>query len=391
MGRWIQIGAILALLLAAAGTSATGKEPRVSLASRPSSVVAGRAWNAVVVMRGARPAAIAVTATLGARRISARGRRSAGGRYRVRLVLPVAGRWTLLARIGSKRFALGAVSVRPRPPAPIVLSGSTEAVVDPSGSLLVVERGANRVVRIDAVTGGIAPVVTEPRPYGLALAPSGDLYVSAGSSVLRFDAARQRSVVAQMDAEVGPLAVDAAGNLFLATSTRIFRIPGGGGPVQHIAGTGVTGNSGDGGPALAAQFDAPHGLAVIEGALLFSDGGNDRIRRIDLATGMISAVAPIVGPGGLAAGPDGSLYVCEVRMNRVRRFDRPSSSGSSTVVAGTGVAGSTGDGGPATAATLVAPADVGVAADGTLFVPEGTPSGRVRRIDPAGRISTLRR
>ena len=391
MARWVQLGVVLALLLAAAGTSATGKGPTVSLASRPSSVVAGRAWNAVVVVRGARPSAIPVTATSGTRRISASARRATGGRYRVPLVLPAAGRWVLVARIGRKRFPLGAVRARPRAPLPLVLSGPTEAAVDAAGSLLVVENGANRVVRVDAVTGRVTMVVAEPRPFGLTLGPAGELYLSSGSSVLRFDAAGRRSTVAQMDADVGPLATDAAGNVFFTTTTRIFRIAGGTGSAEHIAGTGVVGNAGDGGPALAAQFDAPHGLAVTDGGLYFSDGGNDRIRRIDLATGIISAVAPIVGPGGLAAGTDGSLYVCEVRANRVLRFDRPGISSSSTVVAGTGARGSTGDGGPATAARLDAPTDVAVTAGGTLFVPEGARSGRIRRIGPDGRISTLHR
>ncbi|HEX2292275.1 MAG TPA: hypothetical protein VHH55_03115, partial [Gaiellaceae bacterium] len=91
---------------------------------------------------------------------------------------------------------------------------------------------------------------------------------------------------------------------------------------------------------------------------------------------------------GLGVAPDGTLLVCEQRANRLLRVDAP---GRVSVVAGSGVRASTGDGGPAAAAALHTPTDVVAAADGTLFVQEGTSSGRVRRIAPNGRINTLRR
>lgn len=273
-------------------------------------------------------------------------------------------------------------------PRPLALLRPTELALDRTGSLLVVESGASRIVRIDPGTGRIGQVATAARPFGVAVAPSGELFVSSASSVLRFGAARRASTVVRLDTDVGPVATDAPGTVFFATSTRIFRIVGGTGLVEHIAGSGVVGNGGDGGPALAAQLDAPHGLAAAGGALFFSDGGNDRVRRIDLVPGIITGVAPIVGPAGLALGADGSLFVCEARANRLLRIDP---FGAVTVVAGTGTRRSTGDGGPATAAAIDTPTDVAVAADGTLHVLEGFASGRIRRIDPAGRIGTLMR
>lgn len=379
-------GALLALVLVGAATAAPQGGPTVTLVSRPSAVVAGRPWNAVLVVRGARPATVAITASTGTRRLRVRALRRGRGRYVARLVLPAPGRWTLAARLGRKAFALGAVRARAGAPLPVVLFRPTELAIDRADSLLVVENGASRVVRVDVRTGRIAQVATAARPFGLAATPSGELYVSSASSVLRFDAAGRASTVARMDTDVGPVAADAAGNVYFTTSTRIFRIPGGTGPVEHIGGTGVVGNDGDGGPALAAEFDAPHGLAVAGSSLYVSDGGNDRIRRIDLANGIITGVAPIVGPAGLALGADGSLYVCEARGNRLLRIDR---SGGSTVVAGTGAKASRGDGGPAVAAAIDTPTDVAVAANGTLYVLEGYGSGRIRRIDPAGRIGTL--
>jgi sugar lactone lactonase YvrE len=388
MRRGVLAGMVAALLVAAAGSAAPAKSPNVSLAGRSAGLVAGRPWNAVLAVRGSRPSRVGLTATSGDRRIATSARRWRQGRYRGRLVFPAAGRWTLTARLGRKQFRLGTILVRARGPRPLVLFRPTELALDRDGSLLVVESGDNRVVRVDAGTGRISPLVTAAAPFGLAIAPSGELYVSSGSALVRFDAAGRSSTVARMETDVGPVAVDAAGNVYFTTTTRIFRIRGGMDPVEHIAGTGEVGNGGDGGPAQAAQLDAPHGLVIAGGTLFLSDGGNDRIRRIDLASGIIAPVAPIVGPAGLGLGADGSLLVCEQRANRVLRIHP---SGASTVVAGTGRKASTGDGGPATAAALDTPTDVAVASDGTVYVLEGFASGRIRRIDPSGRITTVLR
>jgi sugar lactone lactonase YvrE len=388
MRRGILAGMVAALLVAAAGSAAPAKSPNVSLTGRPAGLVAGRPWNAVLAVRGSRPSRVGLRATSGDRRIATSARQWRQGRYRGRLVFPAAGRWTLTARLGRKQFRLGTILVRARGPRPLVLFRPTELALDRDGSLLVVESGDNRVVRVDAGTGRISPLMKAAAPFGLAIAPSGELYVSSGSALLRFDAAGRSSTVAQMETDVGPVAVDAAGNVYFTTTTLIFRIRGGMGPVEHIAGTGEVGNGGDGGPAQAAQLDAPHGLVIAGGTLSLSDGGNDRIRRIDLASGIIAPVASIVGPAGLGLGADGSLLVCEQRANRVLRIHP---SGASTVVAGTGRKASTGDGGPATAAALDTPTDVAVASDGTVYVLEGFASGRIRRIDPSGRITTVLR
>ncbi|HEU4942892.1 MAG TPA: hypothetical protein VFT18_06470, partial [Gaiellaceae bacterium] len=132
---------LVALLLAAGSTAATGRAPRVSLASRPSGLVAGRPWNAVLIVRGSRPARIALTAVSGRRRVVVPVRRWRNERYRCRLLFPVAGRWSLTARVGGKRYRLGAVLVRARAPVPLVLAYPTAAVLDRDGSLFLVETG----------------------------------------------------------------------------------------------------------------------------------------------------------------------------------------------------------------------------------------------------------
>jgi DNA-binding beta-propeller fold protein YncE len=288
------------LLLAGSGVASTQKSPTVSLASRPSGLVAGRPWNAVLVVRGFRPARVAVTATSGRRRVAVSVRRWRKERYRGRLVFPAAGRWSLTALVGGKRFRLGALLVRARAPVPLQLVYPTAAVLDQGGSLLVVETGSSAgIVRIDPATGREASVARLARPFGVVRAPSGALYASDGNRVLRIDRGGSTTTVAEAASDVGPLTVDGAGNVYFTTATQIFRIPGGSGAATHIAGSGVEGGGGDRGPALAAEFHAPHGLAIgADGALYVSDTGNNRIRRIDLSTGVIDAFAAAEGLQG---------------------------------------------------------------------------------------------
>jgi streptogramin lyase len=303
-------------------------------------------------------------------------------------VFPSAGRWTLSARIGSRRFPLGAVVVRVPVRPPVLLAYSTEVLLEPSGSLLVAESGRSRIARIDPSTGRDTTVGGVVQPFGLALSPSGVLYSTSESRVVRVGPGGALTTLADAGEDVGPLAIDGAGNLFFGTVARIFRIDAGTGAVALYAGTGTRGGGGDGGPALQAELDAPHGLVVgADGALYIGDTGNNRVRRIDPATRMITTVATAVGPAGLALGPGGVIYVAERDGLRVSKIDP---SGTKTLTAGTGVRGTTGDGGPATAARLDEPFDA-VPVGSSLYILQSGPTGGLRVVDSAGRISTLRR
>ena len=105
------------------------------------------------------------------------------------------------------------------------------------------------------------------------------------------------------------IAVDGAGNLFIADSAnnRIRRVDAASGLIATIAGTGIIGSTGDGGPATAATISNPTGLALDPaGNLFFSDSGNNTVRRIDAFTGLISTVASHLStPNGLAISPPG--------------------------------------------------------------------------------------
>ncbi|MGH9039191.1 MAG: SBBP repeat-containing protein, partial [Acidimicrobiia bacterium] len=142
------------------------------------------------------------------------------------------------------------------------------------------------------------------------------------------------------------LAVDGVGHV-LVTDTenhRIVRIEPSG-TMSVVAGTGRAGDAGDGGPATAAELQDPHGIAV------------DRA---------------------------GNIYVADSPNHRIRRIDR---AGIITTVAGTGSSGFSGDGGPATAARLNRPRNLLATADGSLIIAD-TDNRRIRRVDPAGIITT---
>jgi serine/threonine-protein kinase len=115
------------------------------------------------------------------------------------------------------------------------------------------------------------------------------------------------------------------GDVYAMTVGRVYRLAGGTPPAEPYAGTGVVGDGGDGGdggPALGAQINAPHGLAVApDGALLISDTGNGRLRRVDPSTQTITSIATIAAAYGVAVGPDGLVYLSSVTSDRVVRLE----------------------------------------------------------------------
>jgi RHS repeat-associated protein len=174
------------------------------------------------------------------------------------------------------------------------------------------------------------------------------------------------------------------------------------GIVSAVAGNGIFGFSGDGGLALQASLFFPSDIAVAaDGSLYFSDLGNQRIRRVDLS-GIISTVAGngvqgFSGDGGpatqaalnspysIAITADGSLYITDHGNHRIRRVGPD---GIITTVAGNGTYGFSGDGGPATQASLEFPHDIAVAADGSLYINDLS-NYRIRRVSPDGIITTV--
>jgi alpha-tubulin suppressor-like RCC1 family protein/sugar lactone lactonase YvrE len=170
-----------------------------------------------------------------------------------------------------------------------------------------------------------------------------------------------------------------------------------------VAGTGAPGARGDGGPAMAAGFDNPEGIDLdAAGNLYVADTYNGEIRRID-TSGTVTTVAGKIeyghfaGDGGpatqanlnsptdVAVDAAGNLFIADYFNHRVRKVDP---SGIITTIAGNGTEGYGGDGGPATQAQLQRPAGVAVDGAGDVFVADSF-NNRVRKVDPAGIISTV--
>ena len=200
------------------------------------------------------------------------------------------------------------------------------------------------------------------------------------------------------------VALDGAGNLYIATGNRIRKVDAAGN-ITTVVGTGPSGYGGDGGPAVAAQLDYPIGVAVDgAGNLYIAEWDNHRIRKVD-AAGVITTFAGTGSPGnsgdgGLATEAQlsnlsdvtvdglGNLYVASNHC--IRRVD---AAGIITTVAGQNDlpghgGGRGGDGGPATAAQLHYPFGVAVDGAGNLYIAEWG-SHRIRKVDTAGVITTV--
>ena len=274
--------------------------------------------------------------------------------------------------------------------------------------------------------GGPATEAQINNPYGLATGPDGALYFCeiGNHRVRRLDLKTRRISTVAGSGQKGyrgdggealaaslnePYEVrfDRAGNMFFAEMQNhvVRRVDATTHRISTVAGTGAAGFSGDGGPAVKAQLRQPHSIAFDpEGRLLICDIGNLRIRRVDLATGIIETWAgtgerkptpdgapiagtPLNGPRAITSDPEGNLYLVLREGNAVYRID--ARDGRIYHLAGTGETGYEGDGGPAKAAKLSGPKGIAWAPGGSLYLAD-TESHTIRRIDlKSGIISTV--
>ena len=200
------------------------------------------------------------------------------------------------------------------------------------------------------------------------------------------------------------VAIDGAGNQYICdvANNRIRKVDNSTGIITTIAGNGTMGFSGDGGPAVSAELGNPDGIALdAAGNIYIADQTNNRIRMIN-TSGIISTIAGngtigytgdggpatnarIHQPGGVFADGAGNIYFVDLS-NTVRKIN---SSGIISTVAGTGVAGFSGDGGPATAAQVnQAWGGIIVDAYNNIYFSDQM-NNRIRKIDPSGIITTI--
>jgi uncharacterized protein (TIGR03437 family) len=264
--------------------------------------------------------------------------------------------------------------------------------------------------------GGPAASASVDSPYGLAVDAAGAVYVSGANRVRKFIVGGNITTFAGTGAGgfsgdggtattaqlFGPqgLGFDAAGNLYIAEmgNARIRRVSASG-IITTVAGNGRNAFSGDGGSATQASLGNPIGVAAgPDGSIYIADTENDRIRKVD-PSGVISTVCGIgafLGDGGdstvarmtggysyeVAVDRAGNLYIADANDRRVRKV---TPSGTISTFAGTGRSGTSGDGGAAVNATLANPHGVAVDAAGNVYISDN----RLRVVAVDGTISTL--
>jgi hypothetical protein len=209
-----------------------------------------------------------------------------------------------------------------------------------------------------------------------------------------------QATAASLDGPAG-MAYDTAGNLYIADlNHNVIREVNVAGIITTIAGTGEQGFAGDGGAATSALLDSPAGVAVdAAGNVYIADTHNNRIRKISAGTistiagtgvasfsgdGGSAAVATLNHPTALASDGSGNLYLADTDSHRIRKITGTTI----TTVAGDGEQFFSGDGAAATAAGLDSPNGVAVDVAGNIYIGD-THNQRVRIVNTSGIISTL--
>ena len=228
--------------------------------------------------------------------------------------------------------------------------------VDDDGNIFVVDdnnlsNDNNTIRRIDAVTGVI------------------DVVAGGGATIPGTGPATTMKI-----GNVSDITFDALGNLYIGSIDRAYRVDLTSGVLCPFAGTGAFGFSGDGGPAIDAEFFIINAIAFRGETIIISDGGNNRLRAVNPVATPEPTPTPIVNtiagngaqgysgdggpaldtalfnPGGIAVAPDGTIYFADTQNFRIRKID---TAGVITTIAGTGIEGNDGaNGEPATSVSF---------------------------------------
>jgi sugar lactone lactonase YvrE len=327
-----------------------------------------------------------------------------------------------------------------------------ELTFDADGNLFVGDVGHKRIRRIDSMgvittvagdgtgaysgDGGPATSAGLSYPQSITIDGFGNLFLGDSGRVRKVDAGPDGKITGSLDEIIttvagtgaggfsgdgGPAALatfranvfvsfDSSGDLYIGDYTRVRRVaPGSDGEVtgaedeiiNTVAGNGLESFSGDGFPATSAMLASPSGIAFdASGNLFIADSNNYRVRRVDAETGHISTVAgdgnrtfsgdgepassaSIASPWRIAVDASNNIFIASY--NRIRRVD--ALTGIITTVAGDGTEGFTGDGGLATYAQIGRHLGISVSHTGNLFIADAN-NNRVRRVDAESGIIT---
>lgn len=264
------------------------------------------------------------------------------------------------------------------------LSSPTGIAFDSTNNLFIADTGFNAIRKVDSRNGLITTL--------------------AGGNTFGFSGDGGPAASARLAGPYG-IAVDAGGNLFIPDyfNHRIRKIASGTGIITTVAGNGQQGFSGDNGPAIAAGLATPSALALDTlGNLFVADTGNNRIRRVDAATGIITTVAgngqqgfsgdngPATAaalnfPFGIAVDSAGSLFIADSANHRIRKV--AAGAGIITTAAGNGEPVFSGDGQPATNVAVGFPYGIAVDKAGNLFIADSV-NHRIRKVTAGTGIIT---
>ena len=266
------------------------------------------------------------------------------------------------------------------------LSSPSAITMDAAGNLYIADRYNNMVRKVTASSGLMTTI--------------------AGSGSYNYNGDGIPAATAGMNYTTG-VAVDAAGNVYVADQygCRVRKVNASTGLITTVAGTGVSGSTGDGGAATNAQLKTPTGIALdAVGNLYISDNSGNKIRKVNATTGIITTVAGtgtsgntgdggaatsalLNSPAGIFADASNNIYVADMGNHRVRKIN--GTTGIITNVAGTGATGNTGDGSAATSALLNSPYGVALDANANVYIAD-LYDQRVRKVTAAtGIITTI--
>ncbi|HEV8129504.1 MAG TPA: NHL repeat-containing protein [Candidatus Eisenbacteria bacterium] len=262
------------------------------------------------------------------------------------------------------------------------LKTSEDVAIAANGDIYIADTGNHVIRKVTAATGIITTVAGNGSPGA-----TGD---GGAATAARLNSPRGIQVAANGDLYIGD-----------RSNEKIRKVTAATGVIITYAGTGTAGYSGDNGAATAARLNHPQGLHLTSaGDLYVADAGNHVIRKIS-AGGIISTfagtgTAGYTGNGGLATNarlnaaeavhlsPSGDLYIADTGNHVIRRV--AVGSGIISTIAGTGVAGFAGDGGPASAARFDSPRGLAISPSGVYYVADKN-NHRIRRI--AGALAVV--